>query len=360
MRTVDGRLMKRISLHIGFWILYLFQDVLLIFLLDTSRLQQLAVNQRIHIAIESCCVCLVPKWIFTYFMLYVILGKISRSGVQRTTVFYSIFALAGAVFFYKMLVLYFVDPVIYGGLIHPVPFFNLLSFLVVSIDIGFVSGVAIAIKQVRLQLAGKEIERNLSREKLEAELKFLRNQTNPHFLFNTLNNIYALARKKSEDTPIVVMKLSRLLRFMLYETQKPLIKIGEEVQMLNHYIELEKIRYNGRLAINFLKEIDDETELISPLLLLPFIENAFKHGVSESRFQSYIHIDMKLKNSVLNFNIENTKESNGDENNGENIGLNNVKRQLELMYSNYSMQVQNVSPVFRVCLTINLKTHAKI
>ena len=115
-------------------------------------------------------------------------------------------------------------------------------------DIGFASGTAIIIKQVRLQLHEKEKEKNLIRQKLETELKFLRNQTHPHFLFNTLNNIYALARKKSDETPEVVMKLSKLLRFMLYESSKASIKIGDEIKILDDYIELERIRHDGRLT----------------------------------------------------------------------------------------------------------------
>jgi LytS/YehU family sensor histidine kinase len=228
------------------------------------------------------------------------------------------------------------------------------------LDIGFVAGGAVALKLLRIQLAGKEREKNLVKEKLGAELKFLRNQTNPHFLFNTLNNIYALARKKSDDTADTVMKLSKLLRFMLYESGKDLITITEEIKMLNDYLELEKIRYNERLAITFNKEIDNGAQTIAPLLLLPFIENAFKHGVSETRFNSHIYIDMKLKSGRLAFNIENSKENGNADAVKDNIGLSNVRRQLELMYKEYSMEVQNGNNLFKVLLTINLDSHAKI
>jgi LytS/YehU family sensor histidine kinase len=130
--------------------------------------------------------------------------------------------------------------------------------------------------------------------------------------------------------------------------------------MLDDYIELERIRYDGRLTINFLREIDSEFEQISPLLLLPFVENAFKHGASESRFKSYIHIDMKLENSILHFDIENTKENNEKNEVNENIGLKNVKRQLELMYKEYNMLVKSELSLFKVCLTINLKSNAEV
>ncbi|HEX8277378.1 MAG TPA: sensor histidine kinase, partial [Segetibacter sp.] len=323
--------MKRATLHIIFWIVYLFQDVLLISLLNTGRMASHA--DAITTAIGNCLVLLLPKLFFTYFMLYVTLPKIVKDGIEiRKGILYSIFALLAALLLYRVLLIFFIDPIIYKWATNVPPYFDLFGFLVALMDIGFASGAAIAIKQVRLRLAGKEIEKNLIREKLETELKYLRNQTHPHFLFNTLNNIYALARKKSDETPEVVMKLSKLLRFMLYETAKTSISIGDEIKMLGDYIELEKIRYGQRLTINFHINIDNENEQISPLLLLPFVENAFKHGASESRFESYIRVDINLQNSVLNFKVENTKENNERQDTNENIGLRNVKRQLELMY----------------------------
>jgi len=167
-------------------------------------------------------------------------------------------------FLYRVISVYFKVPVIYNGTIDFGPFFSVRWFLNMIMDISFASGAAIVIKQFRLQLADKEKEKNLIRDKLETELKFLRNQTNPHFLFNTLNNIYALARKKSDETADVVMKLSKLLRFMLYETRNEQIRISDEIKVLDDYIELEKLRYNDRLTISFIREIDNESETDSP------------------------------------------------------------------------------------------------
>ncbi len=348
--------MKRIFLHIMFWAAYLSQDILLIYFLNTTRFK-LSPGNELILATENCLVILLPKLFFTYFMLYSSLDKIGKTDTQKKGIIYSIIALAASLLLYRGLVIYFVNPVI-NGLNDPLPFFYPLGFLVALMDIGFASGAAIVIKQVRLQLRVKEKEKNLVREKLESELKFLRNQTHPHFLFNTLNNIYALARKKSDETPDVVMKLSKLLRFMLYETSKPSIRIGDEIKMLDDYIELEKIRYDGRLTINFLREVDNESEQISPLLLMPFVENAFKHGASESRFASYIHLDMKLAHGILYFTVENSKEKDKEVN--ENIGLKNVKRQLELMYKEYDMVIKNELTCYKVSLTLNLKNNAVI
>lgn len=351
--------MKRALLHIAFWMVYLVQNVLLIFLLNTTRLH-LTTADNLLLSLNNCLILLLPKLLITYFLLTVTLNKIINEGFQKKEVLYSLVAMVLTLLLYRALVVFFINPVLYGWA-DPAStgFFYPLAFPVALMDVGFVSGVAIGLNQVRQQLRRTKAEQLLIKEKLETELKYLRNQTNPHFLFNTLNNIYALARKKSDNTADAIMKLSKLLRFMLYDAAKPLITIADEIRMLEDYIDLEKIRYNDRLNVSFFKEINGEQERISPLLLLPFVENAFKHGASESRFASFIHVEMKLHDSVLKFSVKNTKEANGQGCVEASIGLNNVKRQLELLYTDYDMQVSNEMSVFIVVLTINLKSYAK-
>ena len=350
--------MRRILLHIAFWMVYLFQNILLIFLLNTTRLQT-STAANLLLSFENCLILLIPKVLLTYFILYVTLNKVLIDGFKKKEALYSFVAVLATILLYRALAVFFIEPVVYGWDPPPHAFFYPLAFPVALMDIGFVAGAAIALKQIRQQLRRTKVEQLLVQEKLETELKYLRNQTNPHFLFNTLNNIYALARKKSDQTPDVVMKLSKLLRFMLYDTAKPQITLGDEIKMLEDYIDLEKIRYNGRLTLSFLKDISDEKESISPLLLLPFVENAFKHGASESRFGSAIDISMKVQESILKFSIKNSKEQNGHEGRGVTIGLNNVKRQLELLYTEYDLKVFNETSFFIVLLTINLKSYAK-
>jgi len=147
---------------------------------------------------------------------------------------------------------------------------------------------------------------------------------------------------------------------MLYETKKEQIPISDEIRILDDYIELEKIRYNDRLTISFIREIDNENEPIAPLLLIPFVENAFKHGASESRFESFINLEMNLNNGILEFSIENTKEQNGKKVNDENIGLSNVRRQLELLYKEHEVSIQCEDAIFRVLLKINLRRYANL
>lgn len=304
-------------------------------------------------------ILLIPKILFTYFMLSAALDQIIREGFGRKWTWISAVALLVAIILYRSLLALVINPGIYGLHDENASFFYALGFPVALMDIGFASGAAIALKQIRQQLQRDKNEQSLIKEKLETELKYLRNQTNPHFLFNTLNNIYALARKKSGDAPDAIMKLSKLLRFMLYDAAKPFITIGDEMRLLEDYIDLEKMRYNKKLTISIIKDIDNEQESIAPLLLLPFAENAFKHGASESRFASFIRIEVNLYNGLLKFSIKNTKEDSEQECKSANIGLNNVKRQLELLYGEYDMQVINEPSVFIIILTINLESYAK-
>jgi len=353
--------LKRLYQHIGFWLVYLALDTALIYLWFAPGFAKVAIIRQLMLSLANNSISLIPKILFTYYLLYYSLPKLLNRKTERGKgIFLLTLILIATLLFYEALAVFFIFPVIYKGLLSPMPHFSLTGVLNCFMEIGFVSSAASLIKQVRFQLANTEREKNLIKEKLETELKFLRNQTNPHFLFNTLNNIYALATKKSDETADVVMKLSKLLRFMLYESKNDQIKIADEIKILDEFIEIEKIRYNERLTISFLQEIDNETEQIAPLLLLPIVENAFKHGASESRFESFIHIEMKLQNGKLEFYIENTKEPNGKKLNNENIGLTNVRRQLELLYKEYEVLVENEGSVFRVSIKINLNSYAII
>ncbi len=195
-------------------------------------------------------------------------------------------------------------------------------------------------------------------EKQEAELNYLKSQTNPHFLFNTLNNIYSLARDKSDLTAESVMRLSKILRFMLYEAGGDYIAIEQELKIINDYIALEKLRYDESLRIEFNQEIDDIRQQLPPLLLMPLVENAFKHGVSETREQPFIAIHLSVSRQQLLFVVKNSTEMYPvEEEVKENIGLSNLRRQLQLLYAEYELFVQQDQFVFTATLKINLGSH---
>jgi len=352
--------LKRISLHIAFWLAYMTQDVTLAYLWDKNMLTGFSTGHQILQAVLNSLTSLIPRLLFAYYVLYNLPKLLNDKQERKKYIPRILSALVIATFLYRAISVFFQTPVIYKGAVDFGPYFSGRWFLQSMLDITFASGAAVIVKQFLLQLEAKENEKNLIRDKLETELKFLRNQTNPHFLFNTLNNIYALARKKSDETADVVMKLSKLLRFMLYETKKEQIPISDELRILDDYIELEKLRYNERLTISFIREIDNENEQISPLLLIPFVENAFKHGASESRFESFINLELNLKNGILEFSVDNTKEQNGKKINDENIGLTNVRRQLELLYKEHEVSINCEDAIFRVFLKINLRRHANV
>ncbi|HXL55583.1 MAG TPA: histidine kinase [Chitinophagaceae bacterium] len=353
--------MKRILLHILFWFCYLLQFALIEFLWAKAAVPQLPHNELIPAVIQASLLYLFPQVIFSYYLSFYAVNKIVK---RKGPIVFNILEILAMLFICividRAITNYIVLPVMYHNLINKAPLLEPQRAFVAVLYLSYASGLMITIKSVRNQLAAKEREKNLIKEKLETELKFLRNQTSPHFLLNTLNNIYALARKKSDDTAEVVMRLSELLRFMLYETGRNLISLSDEIKVLEDYLELEMLRYNNRLSVCFNKEIDTESYQITPLLLLPFVENAFKHGISETRFESFVRINIRVKKGYLNFEIENTNESHCNDTQKSNIGLVNARRQLELTYSEYHLDVENGNETFKVNLSINLNSHVEI
>jgi two-component system, LytTR family, sensor kinase len=195
-------------------------------------------------------------------------------------------------------------------------------------------------------------------EKQEAELNFLKSQTNPHFLFNTLNNIYALARDKSDLTPESVLRLSKILRFMLYETGSGDIHLEQELKVIQDYIALEKLRYDDNLHVEFKQDVQDGQQKLPPLLLIPLVENAFKHGTSETRGQPFVDIQVSVEREQLRFVVKNSSEKTPEvASPGKAIGLANLRRQLELLFTDYELNVQQVDSIFTASLRINLSSH---
>ena len=195
-------------------------------------------------------------------------------------------------------------------------------------------------------------------EKQEAELNYLKSQTNPHFLFNTLNNIYSLARDKSDLAPESIMRLSKILRFMLYETGGAYITIGQEIKIITDYVALEKMRYDDSLHISFKLDVEEMKQALPPLLLIPLVENAFKHGVSETRDHPFIDIFLSVNRRQLRFEVKNSVDAMASPVRiKENIGLSNLRRQLELLYTEYELHVHSGSNSFTALLTINLASH---
>lgn len=191
----------------------------------------------------------------------------------------------------------------------------------------------------------ERVRKNLESEKLIAELAFLRSQINPHFLFNSLNNIYSLAYQKSDKAPEAIVKLSEIMRYMLQESNEARVKLAREIRYLENYIELQKLRFKGPTYVNLDIHGDYSEQNIAPLILISFVENAFKHGIALDP-ENPIKINITINNNHLTFEISNKKSSlNKDESSG--IGLNNVKRRLDLLYSGkYELQIDESNNIY--------------
>ncbi len=193
-------------------------------------------------------------------------------------------------------------------------------------------------------------------EKLEAELKFLRSQINPHFLFNALNNIYALTVTKSEHAPEMLLKLSGMLRYMLHDCKADRVSLGKEIEYLRHFIALHLLKDSRGLNVQVQLDESRPGLLIAPLLLVPFVENAFKHSKIEDREKGWIKIKLVTGDDHVVFEISNSIPDSAhikDEVGG--IGLHNVRRQLELLYPNrHILDTRAEGDIFHVHLYLNL------
>lgn len=197
----------------------------------------------------------------------------------------------------------------------------------------------------------------IRQEKVESELKALKSQINPHFLFNSLNNIYSLSMGETGKAPAAILKLSNLMRYMLYESNEEKVPLEKEIEFLENYIELQRLRSDQRSTIEYSKDGSSGGLKIAPLLFLPLVENSFKHGIKGDPAGGYVKIKLDIGESNLELSLENNKgkvdEIEGQEDSG--IGLANVKRRLELLYPEKSLlETHDTGGDFKVKLKLEL------
>jgi hypothetical protein len=199
----------------------------------------------------------------------------------------------------------------------------------------------------------EEIKEEVSKQQLQTELSFLKSQVNPHFLFNTLNTIYSLSFTNNHRTSDAVMKLSRIMRYTLEEAQRNTVSLEQEIDFIKNYIELQKIRLTNNVDISFKTNNDSSNINIAPLLFIPFIENAFKYGIS-THHPSAIFVCLKENEKTIEFRCKNNIFPNISAKKGTGTGIANTKRRLELLYPDKHTFIINHSPdQFEVTLIIN-------
>ena len=220
-----------------------------------------------------------------------------------------------------------------------------------------VLGIAISIKLLKNWYQQKQQIMEAQNQKTLAELELLKSQVHPHFLFNTLNNLYSYALHQSEKTPQIVLGLSNLLRFMIYDSSESFIPLKREIYLLQQYIELEQLRYGERLDISVAVRGDLENKQIVPLLLLPLVENAFKHGTSRQLDQCWISLDLEVKGNEMLFKLINSMEGKPIEERSfaGGMGLQNVTKRLEYLYPDkHQLETFEEDEVFVVDLRLQL------
>ena len=247
---------------------------------------------------------------------------------------------------------YFID-----GYTHQNNYFY-SSFFIVQITaitlfiVLFVGMLRFAVDWFEFEARKKEVEN----QRLTAELNFLKAQINPHFLFNTLNNLYYLAYTKSENTPEVIAKLSQMMRYMIYDSNHPRVLLSKEIEYMQSYISLERLRLNNQIPIEFNIHGNTENVWIAPFIFITFLENAFKHGVSSNNPKAWIKLSIALNGTECTYTVENSKAPatpNSSEKSG--IGLQNVQRRLELGYRDqYVLKIEDKPEVYFVQLNLIL------
>lgn len=194
---------------------------------------------------------------------------------------------------------------------------------------------------------------NLKNEKAKTELKHLKSQVNPHFFFNILNNLYGLVDTDSVKAKQLILKLSDMMRYSIYDGQNDEVTLQEEIDFISNYIELHKMRYHKSINVSFNKEVENNMLKVMPLLFVILVENAFKHGIEALRNDAFLNIKLKADNKNVRFEIENNFDEVQHTENG--IGLNNLKRRLELVYpKRHSFSTELVNKTFKATLEIQL------
>ena len=200
-------------------------------------------------------------------------------------------------------------------------------------------------------------KKSVENERLTAELNFLKAQINPHFLFNTLNNLYYLAYTKSSNTAEVIAKLSQMMRYMIYDSNHPKVPLSKEINYMENYIGLERLRLNDQIPIQLSIKGNPTNSLVTPFIFITFLENAFKHGVSNNNPNAWINVCLEVNGNECNYRVENSKikspKPEAEEKSG--IGLQNVMRRLELSYpERHQLEVQDLADRYIVNLKITL------
>ncbi|WP_241480003.1 sensor histidine kinase [Kordia jejudonensis] len=332
-----------------FWI------ILYLFLIFSDPIED---NDPIWVFVIARGAHIIPQIMISYFLAYWLLPKFLYT---KKYVLFTIYAVISAYIicaFSRVLMVHIAEPMFRPMPFHQEPILEILTDWGKLISGYFLTIYSIALFFLLIKLTFERIEeQSLKKEKTAIELKMLKAQLNPHFLFNTLNNIYSLSIINSPKTSESIGKLSEILDYVLYRCNQKYVPLAGEITLLENYISLERLRYDERLEVTFTHHVAPQTE-IAPLILLSMVENAFKHGAGEDSGSPKITINLTQEEDVLTFTVFNTTAKLPQEKSGGAIGLENSKKQLELLYPNtHTIAIEQQENSFQVVITLKTTAH---
>jgi len=294
--------------------------------------------------------------LISYFLIYYLIPNYLLTKKYKYFILYGIYTFIISVYIIILSILY---GLLYSEgykevgtvpLTKSLPFIILGVYFVVLIIVSF----SLILQNYKSIVSNENLKNKILQTQLQIknqELRFLKMQIHPHFLFNSLNTIYGFALNKKDEAPEMILKLSNLLDYILYQIEKPRVLLIDEINHLLDYVSLEKMRFHDTLEVETIIEVSNKNIQIAPMLLIPFVENAFKHGdIINGSLNVSIYI--KTEGDILIFEIENTSINENTSENG--IGIDNITKRLEMLYSNsYTLENKQTATSFKVILTVN-------
>lgn len=350
--------------HLVFWLLWFLFQLLLYSFSPSPALNQQPFLHRLMITLPETLIYMIPSLFLAYTLMYLVIPKLvlprkyafaTISAITLILITASLSAVLSitVVDYFRHLNADQLSPLVAR---EPHPAFHIqlgtavLAGLRGSITVG---GIAAAIKLMKCFYEKQQAALVLAKEKAKAELQMLKAQLHPHFLFNSLNNIYSFTQDVSEKASSTVLGLSQLLRYILHDCNKPLVPLDMELKMIRDYLALETIRYDHDLEIS-VQLPPNSNYLIAPLIILPFLENAFKHGASQMTAAPWITLNISVNNDQLTMKLINGKP-NLNQNAESGIGIANVRKRLDILYpKQYELTIKEEEEMYIVNLSLSL------
>lgn len=342
-KTYNGWPFERVVRHIIYW---------LVWLVFFSTVKAILFEETFFHEAWLQLYFILPKCLVTYYTIYWLIPTffLKQQRAQFLFHFLGIVTIGGVIMWVIEV------PYCYNSTL--LENFLSIKILLKFADLIYVAAIPTAIKLAQESFKQQQIAQKIKEQASNSELQLLKNQLHPHFLFNTLNNLYSLVLYNDKAASKVVLRLSDLLSYMLYDCNVEKISLQKEVELVNNYIALEEIRFNHRFTIDTHFDEQVKKYKIAPLLLLPFVENAFKHGVASNDQSAWIKISLQIQENQLYYEVENSlpiydkKDERPALNSG--IGLNNIRKRLAMLYPKHNLNITH-NGTYKAALQIPLK-----